>query len=325
MGCNSGKPVAAGAHKAQPQITAKMTSSAGCSVTSPTILGHRSAALPSIDVQVVKSPNERKEVFAAEEQLRQPVGHIEQHGESLFVAGDQGMEQQSRPSDNPSLPVEASHERGDLLLPEVDDYCENSPNKCCLRDECESASKAPASKASPTGRPRRSRNTMCDCCDDEDGASVQRKRVRGAEPGEQLENLIEELFLAQDLKDDGLLDEAELVELNEAVADVHDSRGSNSETVQMKYSKFFREKLDPEGKPVPYAAFRRYMLDMLDEIDRNEEAQEMIVEQFLAEARLARTVVTGAPILVDRPRPGAWNNACLRFYPASEAGTEIRP
>jgi len=292
MGCNSGKPVAAGAHKARPQIMATMTSTAGSSVTSPTILGRRSAALPSADVQVVKPPNERKEVFAAKEQLRQPAGH----GESLSVAGDQGMQQLSRPSDNSSLPVEASHERGDLLLPEVNDDCENSPQSSpnkSVRDECEPASKAPASKASPTGRPRRSRNTMCDCCDDEDGASVQRKRVRGAEPGEQLENLIEELFLAQDLKDDGLLDEAELVELNEAVADVHDSRGSNSETVQMKYSKFFREKLDPEGKPVPYAAFRRYMLDMLDEIDRNEEAQEMIVEQFLAEARLARTVVTG--------------------------------
>jgi len=289
---------------------------ASSAVTSPTILGRTSAALPSVEVQVVKPPNERKEVFAAQEQLQQPAGRALE--EPAWPS----------PSHNSSLPAEAPHERGDLLLPEVNDDGESSPqgspNKT-LRDESELPSKVLPMKVSPTGRPRRSRNTVCDCCDDEDSPSVPRKRVRGAEPGEQLENLIEELFLAQDLKGDGLLDEAELVELNEAVAHVHDSKGSDSDAIRKKYSNLFREKLDPEGQPVPYAAFRRYMLDMLDEIDRNEEAQEMIVEQFLAEARLARAVVTGAPVLVDRPPPGAWNNACLRFCPASEAATELRP
>lgn len=192
-----------------------------------------------------------------------------------------------------------------------------------MQGASELPSEVSPSKVGPKGRPRRSRNTMCDCCDDVESPPVRRKRVRGAEPAEQLENLIQELFIAQDLKGDNLLDEAELVELNEAVADVHDN--SDAEGVRKKYSNLFREKLDSEGRPVPYAAFRRYMLDMLDEIDRNEEAQEMVVEQFLAEARLARAVVTGAPILVDRPPPGTWNNACLRFCPASEAATELRP
>ena len=75
---------------------------------------------------------------------------------------------------------------------------------------------------------------------------------------------------------------------------------------------------------MPVATFRAYMLEMLDEIDRNEVAQEMIVEQFLAEARLARTVVTGEPLLVDRPPPPECYYACLRYCPAGEVATEVR-
>merc|ERR1711972_341515 len=105
------------------------------------------------------------------------------------------------------------------------------------------------------------------------------------------------------------------------MGEVHDSR--DVENVQRKFSGLFREKLDPEGRPVPYAKFRTYMLEMLDEIDRNEVAQEMLVEQFLAEARLARTVVTGDPLLVDRPKPKGCYNACLSFCPSREIATEV--
>lgn len=238
----------------------------------------------------------------------------------LELERDGAVEQVADPLS--SSPVEeALQDRGDLLLP---DPC----------DEVQPVSLwvSPTLKSEVSGgRPRRMRSLMCDCCaDGPDHPPGQRKRARGAEPGPQLEALIQELFRAQDLKGDGMLDEDELVELNQAVAGVHDSReGEESpvkmESVQRKYSNLFRENFDSEGRPVPYTRFRSYMLEMLDQIDRNEEAQEMMVEQFLAEARLARTVVTGAPIMVDLPRAptGGVYNSCLRFCPASEQATEF--
>merc|ERR1719329_783381 len=102
---------------------------------------------------------------------------------------------------------------------------------------------------------------------------------------------MKELFRAHDLNGDGLLDEAELIKLNQGVAEAHGC--SDFESVAEKYSALFREKLDPDGKPVPYEKFRSYLMEVLDEIDQYEVAQEMMVEQFLTEARLARTVVTG--------------------------------
>lgn len=252
----------------------------------------------------MKPQNARKEVFAAREQDRLTPSLLSRSGQDGM---DAGLEQVTRPS--ASLLVEAAQE----MVPEIQDEKSSLSN----------ASNFPV-KVSPTGRAWVVKNAMCNWCDS-DASPTRRKRARGAEPGQQLEILLEELFAAHDLKSDGLLDEAELVELNEAVAEAHDSRDRDSDAVRRKYSNLFREKFDPEGRPVPYATFRRYMLEMLDEIDRDEEAQEMMVEQFLAEARLARTIVTGAPILKDRPRPGGVYNACLRFCPASESATEVRP
>jgi len=315
MGCKSAKPCAVEANKASLKIAVPIAASANPAVASPTILQKRSAVLPSFEVQVVKPLNAQKEVMAAKEQGRQPalLAQVGQDGANVLEGMHVGAERMSRPS--MTLPVEAP---GREAVPEVCD--EKQP----VSDAGNSPS-TPSGGPSQKSRPRRIRNAMCDWCDSEGTPTAQRKRVRGAEPGQQLENLIEELFRAHDLKGDGMLDEAELVELNEAVAEVHDSRDSDSDGVRRKYSNLFREKFDPEGRPVPYSAFRRYMLEMLDEIDRNEEAQEMMVEQFLAEARLARTVVTGAPILVDRPRPGGCYHACLRFCPASEKATEVCP
>jgi hypothetical protein len=169
---------------------------------------------------------------------------------------------------------------------------------------------------------RKEKSSLCDCCFQDAEPKTRRKREKGANPSTQLEFLIEELFRAHDLNQDGLLDEGELIKLNEAVAEVHDA--NDSEAVRVKFSKLFRDKLDPQGQPVPYSVFRTYILEMLDQIDQHEEAQEMMVEQFIAEARLARTVVTGAPLLVDRPRPRGIYRACLSFCPLSEAGTEMR-
>lgn len=308
MGCSSGKAVPVAARKSH-----------GC------VAGQsRSATLLPLDVQVVKPPNARREVFAAPDQDRQlPLPHLRQEGGIMLELErvDVALEQVAGPL--ASSPVqEPLQERGDLLLPDP-------------RDEAQPVSpwvSPPPKTELSGGRPWRMRSLMCDCCDDvpDHHPKGQRKRARGAEPGPQLETLIEELFRAQDLKSDGMLDEDELVELNQAVAGVHDSRdGQESpdkmQSVQRKYSNLFRENFDSEGRPVPYARFRSYMLEVLDQIDRNEEAQEMMVEQFLAEARLARTVVTGAPIMVDLPRAptGGVYNSCLRFCPASEQATQF--
>jgi hypothetical protein len=108
------------------------------------------------------------------------------------------------------------------------------------------------------------------------------------ERGPQLEQLLERLFRLQDLAGDGLLDESELVKLNEKVAMLHRGVNADSGDVKAKYQKLFRKNLDPDGKPVGYGVFRRYMVGVLDELDPDENAQEMIIEQFIAETRLAR-------------------------------------
>jgi len=186
----------------------------------------------------------------------------------------------------------------------ADNTSAKSPSSCC------------------PGSQRRAKGSGCDWCSEVTKSTTHLKRPKGGEPGKQLEHLIQELFRAHDLNSDGLLDEQELIRLNQAVAEVHDSR--DTENIQKKYSVLFREKLDPEGRPVPYATFRNYILEMLDAIDSNELAQEMIVEQFLCEARLARTVVTGEPLLVDKPHPKVFYQACLRFCPEKEAALEVR-
>jgi len=198
------------------------------------------------------------------------------------------------------------------------------PNTGNMANQLATKFQPPVSPVCCIPNQRQQRNVVCDWCTDgttSPSSAVKRKRPKGAEPGRQLEYLLEELFRAHDLNSDGMLDEMELIRLNEAVAEVHDSR--DAEQVRSKYSSLFREKLDPEGRPVPYKKFRAYMLEVLDEIDSNEVAQEMMVEQFLLEARLARTVVTGDPLLVDRRRKDECCHACIRFCPVSEAATEV--
>jgi len=105
--------------------------------------------------------------------------------------------------------------------------------------------------------------------------------------GAQLEVLLETLFRLQDLAGDGLLDELELVKLNEKIAMLHHGVADN-EDIKTRYQRLFRTKLDPNGKPVAYGVFRKYMVGVLDELDPDENAQEMIVESFIKETRLAR-------------------------------------
>lgn len=118
--------------------------------------------------------------------------------------------------------------------------------------------------------------------------SRRRKRLGGTAGGPHLENLVDELFNLHDLNSDGVLEEAELIQLNERIARLHHGKDADKEAVRAKYRSLFRDKLDPNGQPVSFATFRGFMLDLLAELDPHEEAQEMIAEQFVAEAQTAR-------------------------------------
>jgi hypothetical protein len=117
------------------------------------------------------------------------------------------------------------------------------------------------------------------------GASAQPGREVGAQ---RLEELTRELFRLHDLNGNGLLEEIELVKLNEKIAILHHGNSTDTAEVRSKYRDLFRAKLDPNGQPVPYATFRRYAREYLDGLDADPEAQEMILEQFVAEAQSGR-------------------------------------
>lgn len=103
-----------------------------------------------------------------------------------------------------------------------------------------------------------------------------------------LEPLMQELFELQDLNKNGVLEEDELIKLNEKIAMLHYGKDTDRITVKQKYKDLFRSKLDPNGEPVPFPTFRRYMLGLLDDMDRDRLAQELILEQFIAEAKSGR-------------------------------------
>lgn len=182
----------------------------------------------------------------------------------------------------------------------------------------------PSAARSANKSQRRSRDCLCDCCETDTQKRPRRRRLASSPPGPALESLIVELFRAHDLNSDGLLDEQELIRLNEAVAEVHDVRDLDAAAVREKYSNLFREKLDSEGRPVPYPVFRDYILKLLGELDSHEDAQEMLMEQFLVEARLARTVVTGAPLQTDNSQQKICYPSCIRFCKLAEAATEFK-
>mmetsp|Transcript_2796 Transcript_2796/g.7515 ORF Transcript_2796/g.7515 Transcript_2796/m.7515 type:complete len:195 (-) Transcript_2796:133-717(-) len=105
-----------------------------------------------------------------------------------------------------------------------------------------------------------------------------------------IEAMIQELFSLQDLNSDGVLEEAELVKLNEKIAMVHYGKDIDRPGLRRKYRKLFRERLSPSGEPVPYKTFRRYMREVLGALDNDLAAHEMILEQFIIEAKSARAL-----------------------------------
>mmetsp|Transcript_59335 Transcript_59335/g.117580 ORF Transcript_59335/g.117580 Transcript_59335/m.117580 type:complete len:291 (-) Transcript_59335:622-1494(-) len=108
----------------------------------------------------------------------------------------------------------------------------------------------------------------------------------------ELEHLLHQLFVHQDLDNNGMLEERELVLLNRNIAIAHYGPDVDEEELRAKYQDLFRTRLagGDEQRAVPYARFRCYMLDVLKELDSDCDAQKMIVEQFIAEASLGRKV-----------------------------------
>eukprot|EP00927_Polykrikos_kofoidii_P029321 TRINITY_DN25367_c0_g1_i1.p1 TRINITY_DN25367_c0_g1~~TRINITY_DN25367_c0_g1_i1.p1 ORF type:complete len:595 (+),score=133.06 TRINITY_DN25367_c0_g1_i1:128-1912(+) len=112
--------------------------------------------------------------------------------------------------------------------------------------------------------------------------------TKGSRKVVDLEALLKELFRLHDLNANGVLEEDELVKLNEKIAMLHYGKDTDKTVVKDKFKKLFREKLDPNGKPVPYEVFRVYMSEVLEQLDSDPSSQEMILEQFIAEAMSAR-------------------------------------
>lgn len=100
--------------------------------------------------------------------------------------------------------------------------------------------------------------------------------------------MMRELFDLQDLNKNGVLEELELIKLNEKIAMLHYGKDTDRSAVKQQYKDLFRSKLDPNGEPVPFEKFRTYMQELLDDMDKDRFAQELIMEQFIAEANSGR-------------------------------------
>lgn len=107
-----------------------------------------------------------------------------------------------------------------------------------------------------------------------------------------IESLLRELFALHDLNGNGLLEELELIQLNQKIAFIHHGVLADPLEVQKKYTVLFREKLDPNGQAVDFQKFRSYARDVLQSLDKDAEAQEMILEQFVSEASCGRQALS---------------------------------
>jgi len=161
------------------------------------------------------------------------------------------------------------------------------------------------------GVTRKSRGGFFNCCDDEgDKEDGNERKHRSGEDshgsfsspskgprdakdqrlfgGKKIEEMTATLFELHDLNANGVLEEEELIKLNQKIAMLHYGKDVDRNAVRLRYQELFRDRLDPEGKPVPYATFQHYMLEALEALDPDVAAQELILEQIIEEARSAR-------------------------------------
>lgn len=116
------------------------------------------------------------------------------------------------------------------------------------------------------------------------------------------DKLLEVLFTLHDLNNDGFLAEHELVLLNQMIAVLHHGMEADLEQVSRQFSALFRDKFDPDGKPIAFDVFRVYTLWLLDSYDRSPLAQEMMLEQFIAEAQQGRNYCQEVQDMSERRR-----------------------
>jgi len=102
-----------------------------------------------------------------------------------------------------------------------------------------------------------------------------------------LEELMRELFRHHDLNSNGLLEETELVSLNECIARLHHGEDFDTSQVRQTYKDLFRSRLSPDGGVVPFGTFQVYCKQVMEDLDPDPEAQELILEHFVAEAAAA--------------------------------------
>lgn len=108
---------------------------------------------------------------------------------------------------------------------------------------------------------------------------------------DELEDLIQQLFRKQDLNGNGVLEEEELIKLNQKIAYLHHGKDHRKQaSTKENMTKLFRERLDVRGKAIVYPLFREYILHQLDDVDTDERAQVIIVEQWIAEACAGREI-----------------------------------
>merc|ERR1712232_1411622 len=105
------------------------------------------------------------------------------------------------------------------------------------------------------------------------------------------DSLAKELFFYHDLNGNGVLEMSELVKLNEKIAILHGS-GQDANTIRRQYQDLFKRKLNPDGHAVPFSVFERYIRELLQSLDPDPRAQEMILEQWVAEASSTRHIPT---------------------------------
>jgi len=135
---------------------------------------------------------------------------------------------------------------------------------------------------------------------------------------QEIEDGLQELFKKQDLNGDNVLEELELIKLNQKIAMLHygkDSKDAKKATIEEKYIKLFREKLDARGDAIVYPLFREYILERLDAVDPDPRAQVMIVEQWIAEAQSGREAFRYASMRSESDGP---------YVPESQQKSEIQ-
>lgn len=106
-----------------------------------------------------------------------------------------------------------------------------------------------------------------------------------------LEDLMSQLFRLQDLNGNNLLEEEELIKLNEKITMLHKGRDADRGEVRDRYRSIFRTQLNANGEPASYETFRVYMANVLEQLDPGDMfAQEMILDQYINEAKVGRSV-----------------------------------